>query len=96
MRFVIGFFWLLVMVIAVIFVVLNSTHVQFNYYFGSLSMYLPFLLFMTLLVGAGLGFLAMLPWWWRGVMKLRACKTNLRRSEKEISNLRNLPMKDID
>lgn len=96
MRYIVAFIWVLILIIAIIFVVLNSSHVQFDYYFGSIKIYLPFLLFVTLLSGALLGFLAMLPWWWRSMMRLRSCKASLKKAEKEINNLRHLPVKDID
>lgn len=96
MRYVVAFFWVLILVVATVFVVLNSSHVQFDYYFGKVSIYLPFLLFVALIMGALLGFLAMLPWWWRGMLRLRGCKSALKKAEKEINNLRHLPMKDVN
>ncbi|QKT04787.1 DUF1049 domain-containing protein [Ectothiorhodospiraceae bacterium 2226] len=85
---------LLVVVFGLTFAVLNAQPVRFDYYFGGGEVPLALLLAVALVVGALLGVLASL-----GVMLgLRRDLGRMRRraqvSEKELRNLRALPLKD--
>lgn len=76
------------------FALINAESVTLNYYFGSLQAPLSLVMVISLAVGAAMGVIASM---WavigqkRELAKLRkAAKV----AEKEISNLRSLPMKD--
>lgn len=85
---------LLVLVFGLSFAVLNAQAVRFEYYFGGADMPLALLLAVALVIGALLGVLASL-----GMMLgLRREMGRLRKhaqvTEKELRNLRALPLKD--
>jgi len=94
MRYVSWGFWILIIILAVIFAVLNSTTIQVHFYIASFHIYLPLLLFIDLVLGAILGMLALLPI----VMRLKHTNWKLRQrikqSEQEVKNLRTIPIKD--
>lgn len=94
MRYVVAIFWLIIIVLAIIFVALNSNHVELNYYTGKREVYMPLLLFVTLVVGAILGVLAMVPVWLKAKQQRRCMRSRLRDAEQELKNLRNIPIKD--
>jgi len=94
MRYVVAIFWLIIIVLAIVFVALNSHYIQLNYYAGDKKVYLPILLFATLVVGAILGVLAMLPICLKAKRERRRMRRRLRDVEQELKNLRNIPIKD--
>ena len=94
MRYIVAIFWIIIIILAIIFVAMNSSTVPLNYYVGKSSIYLPLLLFITLVVGAFLGICAMLPLWLRAKNQKRKIKGRLRDAEQELKNLRNIPIKD--
>lgn len=94
MRYIIGLFWLIVVVLAIIFVALNSHTIELNYYTGERQVYLPLLLFLLLVIGAILGVCAMVPIWLKAKNQKRKLKSRLRDAEQELKNLRNIPIKD--
>ncbi|PHQ79799.1 MAG: hypothetical protein COB66_06135 [Coxiella sp. (in: Bacteria)] len=94
MRYIIAIFWLIVIVLAIIFVALNSHTIELNYYVGKTNMYLPLLLVIAGVVGALLGIFAMVPLWIRAKNDRRRMKGRLRQAEQELKNLRNIPIKD--
>lgn len=94
MRYIVAIFWLIVIVLAIIFVALNSHTIDLNYWVGKCQIYLPLLLFITLFLGALLGICAMLPLWLRAKRERRKAKGRLRNLEQELKNLRNIPIKD--
>lgn len=85
---------LLVIIFGIVFAVLNAEHVQLNYYLGSKSLPLSFIIVITLILGAILGVFASLSL----IIGSRRNASKLKRSvevaEKEIVNLRNIPIKD--
>jgi putative membrane protein len=93
-RIIIFTILLLVALVGLSFALLNSEMVTLNYYFGKLQAPLSLVMVIALALGAILGVLASM---WavlaqkRELAKLRkAAKI----TEKEINNLRSLPMKD--
>ena len=94
MRYLIALFWLIVIILAIIFVAMNSHTIKLNYYVGERNVYLPLLLFVSLVVGAVLGVCAMVPIWLRAKSEKRKIKGRLRDAEQELKNLRNIPIKD--
>ena len=77
------------------FAVLNASPVHLNYYFGSRDVPLSVALVLTLLLGAVLGVVSS----FGVVLKLRREIARLRKAvklaEKEILNLRSIPIKDV-
>jgi len=84
----------LIALLGVIFAILNAEPVQFNYYFGSTQTPFSLAIVIAMLVGAMLGLLAGLGM----IMKAKRQVSRLRRSaeitEKEIANLRAIPIKN--
>lgn len=93
-RIVLVILSLAVVAVGALFAVLNAAPVNLNYYFGSVEIPLSLVLVITFAVGAVLGIVAGLGL----IMRLKAQNRRLRRAadlaEKEVVNLRNLPIKD--
>ena len=85
---------LLIVIFGVVFAVLNAESVTLNYYLGSSELPLSLVLVIAMIIGAILGILASLNF----IIGSRRSATKLKRSvevaEKEIVNLRNIPIKD--
>lgn len=85
---------LLVIILGVAFSVLNAENIQLNYYLGSIELPLSLVLVVAMIIGALLGIFASLGL----IIGSRRSTTKLKRSvavaEKEIVNLRNIPIKD--
>ena len=85
---------LIVILFGVTFAVLNAENVQLNYYLGSVELPLSLVLVVTMIIGAILGIFASLGF----IIGSRRSASKLKRSvevaEKEIVNLRNIPIKD--
>lgn len=84
----------LIALLGVVFAILNAEPVQFNYYFGSAQAPFSLAIIIAMLLGAILGLLAGLGM----IMKAKRQVSRLRRSaettEKEIANLRAIPIKN--
>lgn len=95
MRRIIGFIVvLLVVLFGLSFSLLNATPVEVDYYFGVVNLALSLLMVISLIIGALAGVIACL-----SVMMARAGEAHrLRRklsdTEKELNELRRLPLKD--
>lgn len=85
---------LVVIIFGVTFSVLNAENIQLNYYLGSVELPLSLVLIIAMILGAILGIFASL----NLIIGSRRSATKLKRSvevaEKEIGNLRNIPIKD--
>ena len=85
---------LIVIILGVVFAVLNAENVQLNYYLGSFELPLSLVLVLAMIIGAVLGIFASLSF----IIGSRRNTSKLKRSvevaEKEIVNLRNIPIKD--
>ena len=94
MRIVISIFYLVLILIGVSFAVLNATSVQINFYFTTVKM--PISVLITLMFGVGmvLGFVMFIFKYWRLKAEHRKIKNQLRLTEKEIKNLRSIPLQD--
>ncbi len=86
--------FLLVLVVGLSFALMNAETVMLSYYFGTLSAPLSIVVVVSLAVGALLGVLACMGM----ALGLKQEIARLRRSakvaEKELENLRSLPLKD--
>lgn len=94
MRILITIFYLFLVLVGVTFAALNASSVQVNFYFTTLKMPISVLMTIMLGVGMALGFLLFLYRYWRLKAEHRKIKNQLRLTEKEIKNLRAIPLKD--
>lgn len=95
MRRVIGLFLLLLVVLlGLSFALLNAGSVELDYYFGSVSMPLSLLVVLVLILGAALGVLAAMTMMLRRRREISSVRRRLAETEKELNELRRLPLKD--
>ncbi len=84
---------LLIMVLGLIFAILNSAQVSFNYYLGVKQISLSLLLVLTLGVGIIIGFIFTLISVIKQKKENYRLKTRIKDIEKELENLRSIPIK---
>ena len=84
---------LLIVLAGLTFAALNSTVVTFNYYIGSKTIALSLLLIFTFGIGIFFGFFVTLFPWLKLKRENRKLKNKLKLAEKEIENLRSIPIK---
>ncbi len=94
MRIVMTILYLVLILVGVSFAALNASYVQVNFYFSTLKMPVSVLMTMMLGVGLLLGFLLFLWRYLRLKSEHRKIKNQLRLTEKEIKNLRAIPLQD--
>ena len=94
MRLLIMLFYLLLILLGVSFAALNANSVQVNFYFTTVTM--PISVLMTIMLGVGLvlGFLLFLFRYWRLKIDYSKIRSQLKMTEKEIKNLRAIPLQD--
>ena len=88
------FIFLVLVIFGIVFAVLNAEPVKLNYYFGSKEVALSLILVLAMIAGAILGVIAsasMIISNRRVVMKLRK---SVELAEKEVTNLRAIPIRD--
>ncbi len=86
--------FLLLVVIGIAFAVLNAEAVEFNYYFSSRQVPLSLILVLAMFSGAVLGVLASMGLIIRLKREALQLRRNAELAEKEIANLRAIPIKD--
>jgi len=84
----------LVALIGVVFAILNAETVQINYYFGSKETPLSLAIILSMLLGAILGLLASLGLILKSKREVAKFKRLADVAEKEITNLRAIPIKN--
>lgn len=84
---------LIIMLVGLTFAALNSTPVTFNYYLGSKIITLSLLLVFTFGAGIFLGLLVSILSWIRIKGDNFRLKSHLKVVEKEVKNLRSIPIK---
>lgn len=94
MRIVMTVFYLLLILVGISFAGLNATSVQLNVYFATFHMPISVLIVLTLSIGVFMGLLLFLSRYWRLKAENRRIKTQLKLTEKEIRNLRAIPLQD--
>ena len=94
MRLIMTMFYLLLILIGISFAALNASSIPINFYFT--TFHLPISVLVLLMLGAGsvLGFVLFLSRYWRLKAEYRKIKTQLKLNEKEIKNLRAIPLQD--
>lgn len=93
-RLVSFIFLLLVIIVGILFAVLNAEKVAFNYYFGQTDIELSKILVITLAIGALLGIAASMGMLFRARREIARIRKTAALAEKEITNLRSIPIKD--
>lgn len=83
MRYITYILWFILIIIIAIFVSLNSHVVQINYYFGSFRIYFPLLLLIMLIIGAIIGILAVLPWFFRSKTQVRRLRQQMKQQQRK-------------
>ena len=95
MKRIISYVLLLLLVLSgILFAVLNSQNVQLNYYFGSKDMALSLLLIITIIFGTLLGILVSAGHLLRARHDISRLKKTVQLAEREVVNLRTIPIKD--
>lgn len=86
--------YIVLIIIGVSFAALNASSVQVNFYFKTLSM--PISVLMTIMLGIGIfiGFILFIGRYWRLKIEYRKMKGQLKLTEREIKNLRSIPLQD--
>lgn len=80
MRYIVYVFWIIIILLGVTFASLNPQKLLINYYIDTSTVHLPLLLLVTLVVGAFLGVIAMLP----TVIRSKSCNRRLKHQVKQI------------
>ena len=93
-RLIYSLFALLVIIFGVVFAVLNAENVQLNYYLDSIELPLSLVLVVAMIFGALLGIFASLSFIIGSRRSASKLKRSVEEAEKEIVNLRNIPIKD--
>ncbi|MCK8515977.1 LapA family protein [Methylonatrum kenyense] len=95
MRRILGLIALLVVILfGLSFALLNAHTVSVDYYFGELSLPLSLLLVFMLIIGAAVGILASLSMVLSRANQARKLRKQLFNTEREVNQLRRLPLKD--
>ncbi len=85
---------LLIFIVSLVFFLKNNQMITFDYLVNSQDISLSFLLFISLSIGALLGILAWLPKIIGMKHRISKLEKQMKLSEKELDNLRVMPMKD--
>lgn len=84
----------IIVILGIVFAVLNAESVQLNFYFGSKQMPLSLALILATLIGALLGVLASIQLILRNKREASRLRRAVAMTEKEIANLRAIPIKN--
>lgn len=94
MRIVSYVFLLFIAVFGMTFAALNSTDVTVNYYFSESTLPISLLIVLVFTIGAIIGMATALFLLVRSKMQVRTIKHKLDVAEREIQNLRTMPLQD--
>ncbi|HKK06447.1 MAG TPA: LapA family protein [Gammaproteobacteria bacterium] len=83
-----------ILVLGVAFAVLNAEPVTLKYYFGSRQAPLSLVIVLSLTIGALLGMAAGVGLWLRSKREVARVRKAARLAEKEVANLRSIPIRD--
>lgn len=84
----------IVVLLGLSFALMNAQPITLNYYFSTVEAPLSLLIVFALATGAALGVMAVVGLLLNQKRELSKCRKAARLAEKEINNLRSLPMKD--
>lgn len=85
---------LLVTLLGLTFALMNAEMVQLDYYFGNMDAPLSLVVVIAIIVGAGLGVFASMGIVLSQKRELAKLRKSAKMAEKEVSNLRSLPLQD--
>lgn len=94
MRFIMMMFYLALALFCIGFAALNAGSVVLNLYFRTFNMPISVLMFLTFSVGILMGCLILSARYWCLRASYRKLKHQLQMTEREIKNLRTIPLKD--
>ena len=94
MKILRSFVWFVFFLVAIVFVSANSQSVSLHYYISSVNVLLPVLMLIMLFFGFAIFFIAFSPRYLRMKTRNRSLQQRIKVMEKEIVNLRNIPIKD--
>jgi uncharacterized membrane protein YciS (DUF1049 family) len=86
--------FIIVLIAGLVFFGKNSQEVEFNYVIGSITLPLSLLILLVLFAGVMLGWLSVAPLLLRQRRKIGRLEKQVRMAEKEVNNLRVMPLKD--
>lgn len=86
--------YLIVGFVGLVFALLNAQDVPFNYYFGSRDIPLAFIVALAVGFGALLGIVASMGVVFKAKRQASGLRKNVNVAEKELANLRAIPLKD--
>lgn len=94
MRIVMIIFYLFLILVGVSFAGLNAESIDINFYFSRLHIPISVLIILMLALGSVIGFFLFFFRYWRLRAEHRRMKNQLKMMEKEIKNLRAIPLQD--
>lgn len=94
MRIIMLIIYILLIIIGVSFAALNAASVDVNFYFKTVSMPISVLITVMLGIGILIGFVLFIARYWRLKAECHRVKNQLKMTEKEIKNLRSIPLQD--
>jgi len=94
MRLIMMIFYCLIMLFGIVFAALNAGSVQLNVYFKTFTMPISVLMLATFALGIMFGCFIFLVRYWSLKVHHRKLKHQLELTEREIKNLRAIPLKD--
>ncbi len=86
--------FLIISLFGILFAVLNAEPVELNYYFGSQQIALSLILVFAMFIGALLGVLASAGLFFKSRREVARLRKQVSLAEKEVANLRAIPLKD--
>jgi putative membrane protein len=89
-----GIIFITVLIVGITFFMKNNHSVSFNYFLGMLDIKLSLLLLMTLILGTMMGILSLVPVIIHLKYKIAKLNRQVKIREKEVNNLRVIPVKD--
>lgn len=88
-------FFIVLLLLVLAFALLNADPVVLNYYLGSSKVPLSILLVFSFALGCILGLALSMGWYLRSKWQNRKLHQRLELAEKELTNLRTMPLKDL-
>ena len=86
--------YILLIIIGVSFAALNAASVGVNFYFQTVSIPISVLITVMLGIGIFIGFILFIGRYWRLKADYHKLKNQLKLTEKEIKNLRSIPLQN--
>ena len=86
--------FIIVLITGLVFFGKNSQEIEFNYVIGTISMPLSLVIFLVLSSGVLIGWLSLMPMLMRLRCRIGKLEKQVQIAEKEINNLRVMPIKD--